>query len=731
MIFPSSIPIIRNKLLIDQEQNTICRVIYVDPDSNHTWLCRTDDDSWPYPIRTDVLRDELNSESGRFIPECEDPAKRAIAAAIHADDDRLSCADKRHIARWDLIAPLVEGDNEQALLCKATRSKLIASRLREVKTSRQTISSLLRLYWKRGMCFAAVQTNYANCGAPGQRRTCVSRKLGRPRILRPGVGIIVTDDVRQRFAAAANYLFRKKCTLEHAYDWLVEYYFARIRRDDQGTESIEIDEDSKPSLAQFRYFLETEHSRVELRRKRVGEKRWMLHLRALGGKADNDIQGPGDRFHIDATVADVYLRSQFDRRRITGRPVIYFVVDCYSRMIVGLYVGYEGPSWVGAMMALVNVVTPKVEWCRQYGVRITDFDWPAHYLPKIIQADCGELKGTRVGQSIVRNLRIDIVNIASGRPDMQAIVEHLFGTVPAKFKEFTPGYVEPDFGERGARDYRLDSKFTLPEFTSVVLRAAILHNYTPIKDKSIHPEMITNGMTPCPLDLWEWGIQNRSGSLRHATVDEVALNVMIPGNARVTPNGIRFKGEHYSCSTALKMEWFEIARRHEWSVDISYDPRDLGMFYLHGLDLPSGYEVCSPIGANSDRSGKSQFELEELEMARKINIAATENDRQARRIRMKREMREVERLATAATSAVEDPKAPKSQKLAAIRDNRLMEKAFQREKEKFVLQPNTAERVEQEAQSSAASHEEQFLTNSSPLTHLRQLRTQREADDND
>ncbi|MGF9765024.1 Mu transposase C-terminal domain-containing protein, partial [Microvirga sp. 0TCS3.31] len=533
------------------------------------------------------LRDELNSENGQFIPELKDPYRRIITAALASDVEHLSCADKRHVERWNLIAPLIGGEKELALLCKASRSKLIASRLTEVKSSRQTMSSLLKLYWKRGMCFAALQTDYANCGAPGKLRTSAKKKLGRPCIYAPKSGIIVTDEVRTHFAAGAKYYFRKKCTLEEAYDFLIEYFFARVRIDEQGFEIIEVDESAKPTKAQFRYFIETESTRTELRRRTLGEKQWRLHGRALGGQADYDIQGPGDRFHIDATVADVYLRSQFDRRRIVGRPVIYFVVDCYSRMIVGLYVGYEGPSWVGAMMALVNVVTPKVEWCRQFGLSIVGSDWPAHYLPRILQADCGELKGTNVGQNIVRNLRVEIVNVSSGRPDMQALVERRFGTVPAKFREFTPGYVQSDFGERGARDYRLDSKLTLPEFTSLVLRAAILHNYTPIQDKDCHPEMTTDGMTQCPLDLWEWGIQNRSGSLRFATVDEVALNVMAPGTARVTPNGIRFKNEYYSCPTALGAEWFALARQREWTVSVSYDPRDLGMFYIIDPKLPS------------------------------------------------------------------------------------------------------------------------------------------------
>jgi hypothetical protein len=726
MIIPSPTPIIRNNLVIDRVTNVICRVVFVDSPAGTTWLCRLDDDSWPYSVRTEVLQHELDSESGRFASQSGDPMKRAIADELHAETTHLSPAAKRHIERWNLIAPLLEGENQKALLNKHTRRKLIASRLQQVKSTRQHLSDLLKLYWKCGMSFAALQTSYANCGGPGKRRTNATTKLGRPRIHSPGIGIIVTDDVRAHLAAGAKHFFRTHCTMEEAWDWVVEHYFATIQTDDQGAVAVKTDDDSKPTLAQLRYFIETEYSRPEIRKKVLGEKRWLLHERAITGWADGDIQGPGDRFHIDATVADVYLRSQFDRRRITGRPVIYFVVDSYSRMIVGIYVGYEGPSWVGAMMALVNVVTPKVDFCRIYGVKICEADWPARYLSKILQGDCGELKSTNVGKNITRNLRIDIVNVGTGRPDMQALVERRFGTVPANFREFAPGYVKPDFGERGARDYRLDSKLTLFEFTGLVIRAVIKHNYAPIEDKEIHPEMITDGLIPCPLDLWHWGIRNRSGSLHSASVDDVALNVMIPATARVTSKGIRFKGEYYSCSSAVEREWFAYARQHEWTVNISYDPRDLGTFYLRDPDLPNNYEICRPINRNSDRFGKSQFELEQQDILKKVNIAASENDRQAGRIKWNREMREAQREATAATDAADDPKASKAERLAAIRENRLAEKSVQREMEKFELQPAASLPIDMTSQEPRGSYAGQLSDKYNPLSLLRQLRSQRE-----
>ena len=102
--------------------------------------------------------------------------------------------------------------------------------------------------------------------------------------------------------------------------------------------------------------------------------------------------GPGAKYQIDATVGDIYLVSQFDRSDIIGRPVMYFVMDSYSRMVTGMYVGLEGPSWAGAMMAIENAASDKVAYCSSYGVTITEDEWPCHPYPTAILGDRGEME---------------------------------------------------------------------------------------------------------------------------------------------------------------------------------------------------------------------------------------------------------------------------------------------------------------------------------------------------
>ncbi|MGO9952487.1 MAG: hypothetical protein ACLPN1_09790 [Dissulfurispiraceae bacterium] len=680
--------IVQRMLIRDRTQDVLMRIVDVDNFMGVIWLCNVDDDSWPRPMEMSRLIEELDPKTGQFQIEPDD---QWAYPRVIASKGTERAADRLQEERYDLIEPLITGDNVRLILNRRDRKKLIDQRLKEVNSSRQTIAAVLKLWCKRGMTLQAVRPDYAKCGAPGKTRNPTGdKKTGRPRTIATGTGISINDKLRKLLKVAANFWLRlKKPTFEEAIDRICRLHFSKAIKDQNGRIiDFDVEPDKKPTARQLQYFIQKNYPYSIIRRRRYGERNWNLNERALPGTADSDIQGPGDQFLIDATVADVYLRSQFDLRRIVGRPIIYFVIDAFSSLIVGVYVGFEGPSWIGAMMALVNMVTPKIEFCRQYGIEIEESEWPSHHACRRLGADRGELMSVDLGKNITKSLHIQIENPGSGRPDLKALVERSFGIVPAKFRQFTPGYVEKDFNQRGAHDYRLEARLTLRQFTQFVIGAILEHNFTPIRDKRMPAAMITDGFEASPIDLWQWGVNNRSGSLNlHLlTVEEVAVNVMPTAEARVTANGIRlFKGGFYSCATAVREEWFEKARRTEWNVTMSFDPRKIDHAYLRDSKLPRGYEVCTLMERSNDYSGISLFEIEELALARKKTEAANKNDRQRKRILNDQRMADIQKEANKAAKAVDNPDASKAAMTAGLRDNKAQEKEINRVSEGFDL----------------------------------------------
>ncbi len=603
--------------------------------------------------------------------------------------------------------------------------------MNEVNSSYDTIVDMLRRYWKRGMTYQALRPDYHKCGTikdPDRvRRVREDVKLGAPRKDKTRTGVnIVGDYITKAIKQGAEFWLRKKkFTLKDAYDRMVRIFFSKAIKDDKGKIiDYQIDNDKKPSLRQLQYYISKTFPFGKKRRRRHGQRNWDKNERPITGRADGDVQGPGDRFQVDATIADIYLVSSKDRRRIVGRPVIYFVIDVFSRLITGIYVGFEGPSWVGAMMALTNMVMDKVEFCRQYDLDIEADEWPSQDAPRRLMGDRGELMSVDLGQNIVENLKIDIENASPGRADLKALVERRFGIVPAKFRPFAPGYVEKDFNERGAEDYRLKATLNLYEFTQLVILAVLEHNEETIEGLKLPAEMITEGLTACPLDLWEWGIQNRSGKLRRLTLDNVRLNVMPRDTARVTAKGINFKKAYYSCDTAIHEEWFAKARKETWTIDVSYDPRNLGILYAHDPKMEKGFEVCRLLDSSSDLLGVSLFEEEELDLDKKRIEVEKEDGKQAKRLLKDKRTEEIVSKATKETKAVRNPNATKSERTANIGTHKADEKSLQRKVETFYLSDATNDSVHNITKEMPASRGNDYLDEE--LAVLEAKRKQRE-----
>src|SRR5699024_3870204 len=115
-----------------------------------------------------------------------------------------------------------------------------------------------------------------------------------------------------------------------------------------------------PTYHQFYYWfkkLEDPKRDIQFRK---SKKEYELKYRTILSNSKSETNVSGTRYQIDATSADIYLVSSLDVNKVIGLPVIYTVLDVYSRTISGLYVGLEGTSWIGAMMALDNMVADKL-----------------------------------------------------------------------------------------------------------------------------------------------------------------------------------------------------------------------------------------------------------------------------------------------------------------------------------------------------------------------------------
>jgi len=397
--------------------------------------------------------------------------------------------------------------------------------------------------------------------------------------------------------------------------------------------------------------------------------------------------GPGSRFQIDATIADVYLVSEYNPDWIIGRPIVYFVVDIFSRSVVGMYVGLEGPSWLGAMMAIANTASDKQKFCAEYGIKITKEQWPCEHLPQQLLADRGEFEGYNV-ERLINVFNLDPENAAPYRPDWKGLIEKYFDVFQGRIKPFLPGYVEKDYKERGSRDYRLDAKLTIKDFTKIIIAEIIYHNnHHLIKNYPRDKEMIEDDVIPIPTQLWNWGVKHRSGKLTFHSIDKIKLNLMPHDVATVTKKGIRFKKMHYICDKAIKNSWFSTANiKGSWNVNIAYDPRNMTNIYLLS-DNGAAYEVCTLLEYEERFMNMNKEDVEYLLQYEDLQTKRYEHTQLKEEINLINEIEETVSSAIKKADELQSKSISNSKKVSDIRENRTVEKELLREKEYFQITP--------------------------------------------
>ena len=541
--------IMLNSVFFNTVSDEKIRILYLNPSEDYVIVISMGNNN-RLPICIPYTELQNNINEGILIEKDEH---------IENSTNKLTAKQKETMEyQWSMIDELV--NDIPNCYNNQFRAKYISNKCKEYNCTRMQLQKVLHKFWAGGMTKDALIPGFRSRGGKKGERT-FTKQPGRP---------VVRENSNKRliiahFKAVINNLYNKdsRYSLNSTYKKMLSLYYT----DKETNELL----DAYPTFKQFQY-----HSRQYIdEREHTGEKRYDRNKRGLVGSSKSESDGPGEAYQIDATIADIYIVSRENRKQVVGRPVLYFVVDVFSRLIVGFYVGIEGPSWIGAMMALYYTFTSKVEICKRYGIHIKEKNWPVQGLPQSIICDNGEMI-SKNSENIINQLNIQVKNTVSWRPDMKGIIEQRFHLLNIDTKLYTPGSVYPDYQDRGAKDYRQDAVLNIDEFTKVIINYILMYNKKSLtKMPQETKDILEDGVKPIPLDIWNWGIKNRSGSLRKMSEEKIKQALLPSEKATVTSKGFHFNGKYYSTKTMITENWSAKSRSGgSWKIDIKYDPRD-------------------------------------------------------------------------------------------------------------------------------------------------------------
>lgn len=694
------------------------RVIWIDPQYTYTYIVQLKGEG-SFPIMVDINQLELEVETDQLI-EIKDP----FAKTFNEEDLPQHIKENRDKA-WEVIEYLTE-DEQPKVLRKAYRTKQIKQAALKFEIEDYTIKRLLKRYWQRGMVKNALISDYMNSGAKGKTRSTTAKKRGRPR--RVGYhgqveeGINIDESIQKLFRISIDKFYRskEKLSLMETYHFMLQKFFSD-RYQLGNEEVIQIwDKNRIPTYHQFYYWYSKEKDIKKDFISRNSEKAFASEHRELLGNATIETYGPGSRYEVDATIADVYLTSSVTRTKVIGRPVVYAIIDVYSRMITGCSVLLEGPSWIGAMMALENAVTDKVEYCQKFGIDINEDEWPCQYLPEAILADRGEFEGYKV-ESLINNLNVKVENTSSYRGDLKGIVERQFRTINEKIKHTTPGAIQKEYRERGDRDYRLDATLTLEEFNQIMIRLILHHNKKVMEKYPLEKGMLADEVNPIPIEIWRWGMKHRKGRFNKHHLDVVRLNLLPKGKASCSRGGIKFKNLFYSTKRAIEEQWYLDPKMK--TIGVVYDPRNMNYIYIPNYD-GKGFIKCSLL--------EKSYMYKDLRLEEIVFQEELKSERHHESIDGKNQNHadmdlQIEQIIKHAKEEMkkESSNQSKRSKIKNIRQNRTEEKERNQEKESFEL--NRREAMEGEVISLPKKEENKStIESSSTNTMLERLKKKRD-----
>lgn len=671
---------VNSLIKINEDEKEIHRILWVSEDADAVFLINIFDKSWPHEVKLSDFAIDIKENRVKFI------TNEIYNRVINANELSQRDINKRNKA-FNVIMEFYQYIGEPNIFITSERNKYMNKVIEKHEISRRTAEDYIKRYWKRGMTPNSLLPDTYKCGGKDKNKAAGELKRGRPRVHGENNGINVDENIKKIFRTSINRFYnnQNKNSLTTAYYLMLKEYFSeKIINGKENSELIIKDRKNIPSLAQFRYWFHKERDLKKEITSRNGGRVFFQKHSAVLNTVNDLVVGPGMEYQIDATIGDVYLVSRFNKEWIIGRPVIYIVIDTYSRLVTGINVTLEGPSWVGAMGALANAMTGKVQFCKEYDIKIEEDEWPCKYIPYSIIGDRGEIAGFNADY-LTDNLGIKVSNTPPYFAQWKPIVEQHFRLLNLKTKPLMPGAINPDFRLRGAKDYRYDAILNIKEFTKIVILSILYHNnHNVLKGYRREKGMIQEDVLPIPINLWNWGIKNKSGTLKTASEDFIKLSLMPRDKATITEKGIKFKGIFYSSVTAIKEGLFEIARSKKSGrirIDVAYDPRNLNNIYW--LDRSGEkYEKCFLLKKEYRYLDKTIEEIEYLRKKELLMLKNIEVDEVEKRINL---IEEIEMVVNKAREEAKDIKL-NSSNLIGIRANRNAEKIVCRKEDAFVIE---------------------------------------------
>ena len=474
----------------------------------------------------------------------------------------------------------------------------IANICQDVGISRATFWKAMRVYLQSGFDMNSLldgrQTHGANISA-------YQTKTGRPAQYGATSTLIITPEIKKQFDdGIAVYKSGRSQTLYSAYLYVMENYYSEEIYTDNGVTISVLPITERPTFRQFSYYAGKVLSKKDIDIIKTSRREYRNDKRLLLSDSLKGVYGPGDCVEIDECEVDISLVSSVNHEDTVGRPILYFMVDIYTRAIIAFSVSFENNSTLGLTTCLMSLSDDKVKFCQEYGIETSADDWIPGFIPKRIRCDRGaEYRGKRAEQ-VFNELGItrELVSPATG--SLKGVVEHMFYQFHQDINPHTEGIgqIQKRYDSKHHQQATLD----IHDFTAMVIAFVLKHNHSYMDQYPRTKDMYAENIVPTPIDLWRYGVNKYGNPRPISNQDQYIYTLMEPVSAKISRSGLTWKNLNYlnMMDPYFRNRMIGAERKFE-TFEARMDPRCINTLYY----LRSG--VLERATLNRDKTGNSDF----------------------------------------------------------------------------------------------------------------------------
>ena len=522
-----------------------------------------------------------------FLLPSKDLVKWATEGAARVEKSNSSnillpdLKDENYLKKQALMQFIMQeyGPLYEKLYGKTTKTNLKKT-MEDLGIQRDAAWRAIRRFLQSGLDMAAIVDGRSL--RSGKRNPYkYSKKTGHPTMNALGKGVPLTDEIRTYFdEAIKDFLIGRAKTKKDAYMTMIEKHFINEEETPTGIRVSVLPDNLRPTLKQFLNYTRVRVPQEEIDKAKTSAREQRNNKRLLLSDNLQGVMGPGDLWEVDECEIDLSLVSVENPSVTVGRPIVYVMIDVYTRMIVAYSVAFDNNSVLGITNCFLNLLDDKQELCNRFGIQIGANEWPSKILPLRLRSDYGAEYISHAMDTICCKLGVakELVSPATG--SLKGQVEQVFHQIHAAQNSLLEG--KGLIEKRHDSNHHQEAALNIQEFEAVLLTYIVGHNRKYMEKYPLTKDMRQQNVEPRPIDLWKYGV-SLNGSPRPIT-NEVMFrhSLLLPVKASVGRAGITFKGLFYINlqDEALLRDMYLASTHGKKKLESAcIDPRNIGHLY--------------------------------------------------------------------------------------------------------------------------------------------------------